>query len=151
MQPDWPYDQVQPVPVIRPVDGADATIPPHLAPRPGRSPARRRQWPTSLVACIAVVIALAALAVTLVRQAAMQDQISQLRHQVATTQAQLSSAADKGGTQMAGLSKRLDSLSGTLNNLVLQVGPDRQVCQTDLTGPDGPAVFSFPCKQARDG
>ena len=38
-------------------------------------------------------------------------------------------------------------MSASLNNIVLQVGPFRQVCTTDLTGPNGPAAFQFPCRQ----
>ncbi len=96
-----------------------------------------------------MAVAVAALSLSLIWKGAMANQLSQVRHQVANTQAQLSAAADSGQSQLSRLSRHVASMSTTVNAITLQVGPFRQVCTTDLTGPNGPAAFNFPCRQGR--
>lgn len=140
--PNWPYDQQQLVSTVAPGSASGVvTIHPKRV--------RWAQIAPYLAALVGVAVATAALALFLTWKGSMQAQVSQLRHEVASTQAQLSAAADSGQSQLSRLSRHVASMSTAVNAITLQVGPFRQVCTTDLTGPNGPAAFNFPCRQGR--
>ena len=138
MQPNWPHDQAQQT--APPL--AAVTMPPHL----------RRRRPTwaqlapYLVACVAVAVALAAVALGLTWRTAMAAQVSQLQHQLAGTQAQLSAAATSGQSQITQLSGRVSTLGTAVDALTGRLAPYAQTCVADATGPSGPVAASFPCR-----
>ena len=111
-----------------------------------REPVRWAQLAPYLVACVAVAVAVAVLAVVLAWRTAMQAQVTQLRHQVAVTQSQLTSAADAGGSQIARLNRTVTTLRGEVNaldGLAVYTG----TCTTDATSSTGRlAVYAVPCR-----
>jgi len=111
-----------------------------------REPVRWAQLAPYLVACVAVAIAVAVLAVVLAWRTAMQAQVTQLRHQVAVTQSQLASAADAGGSQISRLNQAVSTLRGEVNaldGLAAYTG----TCTTDATSSTGRlAVYAVPCR-----
>lgn len=111
-----------------------------------RQPARWAQLAPYLVACIAVAVAAAVLAVFLAWRTAMQVQVAQLRHEVAVTQSQLTAAADAGGSQIARLNRTVTTLRGEVNaldGLAVYTG----TCTTDATSSTGRlAVYAMPCR-----
>ena len=111
-----------------------------------RQPARWAQLAPYLVACAAVAAAAAVLAVFLAWRTAMQAQVTQLRHQVAATQSQLTAAANAGGSQIARLNQAVSTLRGevtALDGLAAYTG----TCTTDATSSTGRlAVYAVPCR-----
>ena len=111
-----------------------------------REPVRWAQLAPYLVACVAVAVAVAVLAVFLAWRTAMQAQVSQLRHEVAVTQSQLASAADAGGSQISRLNRAVSTLRGEVNaldGLAAYTG----TCTTDATSSTGRlAVYAVPCR-----
>jgi hypothetical protein len=111
-----------------------------------RQPVKWAQLAPYLVACIALAATVAVLAVFLTWRTAMQTQISQLRHQVAVTQSQLTSAADAGGSQISRLNGAVSTLRGEVNaldGLAAYTG----TCTTDATSSTGRlAVYAVPCR-----
>lgn len=99
-----------------------------------------------LVACAAVAAAVAALCLTLSWRTSMQAQVNLLRHEVATTQAQLSAAADSGQGQLSGLSRSVKSLRSDVAAISALVGPYAETCTTDATAPSGLVSASFLCR-----
>jgi len=138
MHPNWPHDQVQ-QPALPP---AAVTIPSHL----GRRRASWAQLAPYLVACIAVAVAVAALALTLTWRTAMQAQVSQLQHELAGTQSQLSAAASSGQSQLTRLSGRVNTLGTAVDAITGRLAPYAQTCVTDATAPSGPVAASFLCR-----
>jgi hypothetical protein len=45
------------------------------------------------------------------------------------------------------LARRLDGFTRDVNAVQGLISAYTSVCSTDLTGPNGPAVFDFPCRQ----
>ena len=105
MHPNWPYDQAQ-QPAPPPPPAAVVTLPSHL----GRHRVRWAQLAPYLVACVAMAVAIATLALTLTWRTAVQAQVGELRHQLAATQSQLSAAASSGQSQITRLSGRVSTL-----------------------------------------
>jgi hypothetical protein len=99
-----------------------------------------------LVACVAVAVAVATLAVTLTWRTAMQAQVNDLRHELAGTQSQLSAAASSGQSQITRLSGRVSTLGTAVDAISGRLAPYAQTCVTDATAPSGPVAASFPCR-----
>jgi hypothetical protein len=111
-----------------------------------REPVKWAQLAPYLVACVAVAVAVAVLAVFLAWRTAMQTQVSQLRHEVAVTQSQLTSAADAGGSQITSLNRAVSTLRGDLNGLE-GLAAYTGTCTTDATSSTGRlAVYAVPCR-----
>jgi hypothetical protein len=111
-----------------------------------RQPVRWAQLAPYLVACIAVAVAVAVLAVFLPWRTAMQAQVTQLRHEVAATQSQLTSAADTGGSQISRLNQAVSTLRGEVNALD-GLAAYTATCATDATSSTGRlAVYAVPCR-----
>jgi hypothetical protein len=113
----------------------------HTAPPP-----RRVRWGVLgplLVGAMGVLLAAATLALLLVWKGSVTVQISQLRAQLVTAQ-----ATEAGnGAGLSGMTRRLDGMNRSVTALESLVGGYTYVCSQDLTGPNGPAVFVFPCQQ----
>jgi len=110
------------------------------------SPPRRVRWGVIgplCVGAVGVMLAAATLALFLIWKGSVTVQISQLRAQLAT--AQSSEAGASSG--LSGLTSRLNGVSRDVTALQSQFGGYTYVCSQDLTGPNGPAVFVFPCQQ----
>ncbi len=138
MHPNWPHDQAQqPAP-----SAAAVTVPSRL----GRQRARRAQLAPYLVACVAAAVTIATLALALTWRTAMQAQVSQLQHELAGTQAQLSAAASSGQSQITRLSGRISTLGTAVEVITGRLVPYAQTCVTDATGPSGPVAASFLCR-----
>jgi len=137
MHPNWPHNQIrQPA-----VPAAAVTVPGRLGQR-----ARWAQLAPYLVACVAVAVAVATLALTLTWRTAMQAQVSQLQHEVATTHAQLAAAASSGQSQITRLSGRVSTLGTAVDAITGRLAPYAQTCVTDANAPSGPVAASFPCR-----
>jgi hypothetical protein len=109
-------------------------------------PLRRVRWGVIgplLVGAVGVMLAAATLALFLIWKGSVTVQISQLRAQLATAQASEAS----NGAGLSGLTRRLDGMNRDVTALESLVGGYTYVCSQDLTGPNGPAVFVFPCQQ----
>jgi hypothetical protein len=137
MHPNWPHDQVQPAP-----PPAAVTIPSHL----GRQRATWAQLAPYLVACVAVALAVATMTLTLTWRTAMQAQVSQLRHELAGTQSQLSAAVGSGQSQITRLSGRVSTLGTAMDAITGRLAPYAATCVTDATAPSGPVAASFLCR-----
>jgi uncharacterized protein HemX len=138
MHPNWPHDQVQqPAPPSAAVAISSPT---------GRPRARWASLAPYLVACVAVAMAVATLTLTLAWRAAMQAQVSQLRHELAATQAQLSAAASSGQSQITRLSGRVSTLGTAMDAITGRLAPYTAICVTDANAPSGPAAASFLCR-----
>jgi hypothetical protein len=137
MHPNWPHDQVHPAP-----PAAVVTLPSHL----GRHRVTWAQLAPYLVACVAMALAVATLAVTLTWRTAMQAQVNDLRRELAATQSQLSAAASSGQSQITRLSGRVSTLGTAMDAITGRLAPYAQTCITDATGPSGPVAASFLCR-----
>jgi hypothetical protein len=107
-------------------------------------PARRNRWATAgplLVGAVGVMMAAVTLAMFLIWKGSVTVQISQLRHELTAMHSQAASTS----AGLSGLSRRIDGVSGDVNALGAMLGGYSAVCQQDLTGPNGPAAFDFPC------
>jgi hypothetical protein len=105
-------------------------------------PPRRVRWGVIgplFVGAAGVMLAAATLALFLVWRGSVTGQISQLRAELATAQS--------GEAGLSGLTSRLNGVSRDVTALQSQFGSYAYVCSQDLTGPNGPAVFVFPCEQ----
>jgi anti-sigma-K factor RskA len=111
-----------------------------------REPVRWAQLAPYLVACVAVAVAVAVLAVFLAWRTALQAQVAQLRREAAATQSQLASAADAGRSQISRLNQAVSTLRGQVNaldGLAVYTG----TCTTDATSSTGRlAVYAVPCR-----
>jgi hypothetical protein len=115
-----------------------------IVPRP--VPVHPSRWTTLgpiLVGALGLMLAAATLTMFLLWKGSVAVQIGQLRSQLTTAQAQATTAS----TGVAGVSRRLDGTSHDVNELQALVGSYSFVCSQDLTGPNGPAMFVFPCQQ----
>jgi hypothetical protein len=106
----------------------------------------RIRWATAgplFVGAMGLLLASATLALFLVWKGSVAVQMSQLRAELAT--AQSSEAGASSG--LSGLTSRLNGVSRDVTALQTLFGGYSYVCSQDLTGPNGPAVFVFPCEQ----
>jgi hypothetical protein len=139
MHPNWPHDQAQqPAP-----PPAAVTIPSHL----GRQRATWASLAPYLVACVAVAVAVVTLTLTLAWRTAMQAQVSQLQHELAGTQSQLSAAASSGQSQITRLSGRVSTLGTAVDALTGRLAPYAQTCVT--TRPPRPGRSPLASRAAR--
>jgi hypothetical protein len=96
-----------------------------------------------LVGAVGVMLAAATLALFLMWRGSVAVQISQLRSELVTAQ----TTGASNGAGLSGMTRRLDGMGRGLTALQALVGGYTYVCSQDLTGPNGPAVFVFPCQQ----
>ena len=121
-----------------------APVVPHANPQPRR----RVRWAVAgpaIIGALGLMMATATLTVFMLWKGSVAVQLSQLRAELATAQSQATST----GTGLSGLSRRMDGMTHDVDALQGLVGGYSTVCSTDLTGPNGPAVFFFLCQQKR--
>ncbi len=84
------------------------------------------------------------LALFLVWHGSVDAQVTQLRNQLATVQ-----AGQGNGTEVVTrLAKKVTTLADGLAGLDW-IAAYGDTCSTDLTGPNGPAVYFFPCTEQK--
>jgi hypothetical protein len=142
--PQWPYNgefvQVAPVGHVAP-DQAE-TIHPRAHP-----PKRGRFNVAVLIAGLALGVALVVLGLLLISRAALTAQVGSLSRELGATQAQLSAAADKGGTQISGLSRSVGDLRRSVDALSGLASFTGDECTADATSAAGHlGVYVFPCR-----
>ena len=106
---------------------------------------QRASWATVsayLLGISGIVLATVTLTMFMLFKSAVATQISQLHQEVVTAQQAQTQAA---GT-VSGLSSRIHGLDSTVTAMGALLSSFSSTCQTDLTGPNGPAAFDFLCK-----
>jgi hypothetical protein len=115
-------------------------------PSPKRQPAKWAAVMPYFVAVTALGVSVAVLLLVMTWRTSMQDQVNQLRHEVAATQSQLASDAASGGSQLSRLGQILRGVRGDVNTLENSLAAYTGACSTDATGPTGHlAVYVVPC------
>jgi uncharacterized protein HemX len=112
-----------------------------------RKPAEWGQIAPYLAALVGVAVVVTAVALALGWKGTMQEQVNELRHQLAVTQAQMAAAANSGQTQLSGLAQRVAGLHGQVSALSGQVFAFGSQCTADMTGPAGVAAYVVPCRR----
>jgi len=108
----------------------------------------RINWATAgayITAALGLGIAIAVTALFLGYKGSVAGQMSQLRQEVAKAQSAAKSANARNAGSINSLSGKVASL-GKATSVLSQFG---MVCSQDLTGPNGPAQFFFPCSDQR--
>jgi hypothetical protein len=100
----------------------------------------RINWATAgayITAALGLGIAIAVTALFLSYRGTVATQMSQLRQALSTAQ----SAQSKSDSSLSGLSGKVTGI----DNALAALAPYSTICSQDLTGPNGPAAFYFPC------
>jgi hypothetical protein len=116
-----------------------------LVPRHLSQP-RKFPWSTLIayvVGTFGLVLAGVTLALLLLWRSSVAVELGQLRSGLTTAQSQATNAA----TAASEVTRRLDGMSHDVNAVQGLISAYTSVCSTDLTGPNGPAMFLFPCQQ----
>jgi type VII secretion effector (TIGR04197 family) len=90
-----------------------------------------------ITAALGLDIAIAVTALFLSHRETAATQISHLRQALSTAQ----SAQPKSDSSLSGLAGKVTGI----DNALAALAPYSTVCSQDLTGPNGPAAFYFPC------
>ncbi len=147
MHSQAPYNQA-------PFNGGDPrahanTTMPNTAPQQPdmRPPQRRGRIPALALGAygaglLGIVLAAVTLALFMTYKSQTQAQLGQVRHELATTQSNLSKLQASTGSKYA---KMVSTVSGIANT----VAPYNMVCSQDLTGANGPAQFWLPCSDVK--
>lgn len=91
---------------------------------------------------LGIVLAAVTLALFLTYKSQTTAQLGQVRHELATTQANLAKAQADNSTKYA-------KMIGTVTGIGNEIAPYNMVCSQDLTGANGPAQFWLPCSDAK--